>query len=125
MSVPYSSLPYPSITHRLALSWHIGLARVCCARNTHDSFSESTLATCGRRCWTPRGCCLVSTAVASRLVLPSALSHIYMQPMEIYIDDEAKLTLHGLTQNYVKLEEDQKNRKLFDLLDEIEFNQVR
>jgi len=46
------------------------------------------------------------------------------QPMEIYVDDEAKLTLHGLTQNYVKLEEDQKNRKLFDLLDEIEFNQV-
>lgn len=44
--------------------------------------------------------------------------------MEIYVDDEAKLTLHGLTQNYVKLEEDQKNRKLFDLLDEIEFNQV-
>lgn len=45
--------------------------------------------------------------------------------MEIYVDDEAKLTLHGLTQNYVKLEEDQKNRKLFDLLDDIEFNQVR
>ena len=45
--------------------------------------------------------------------------------MEIYVDDEAKLTLHGLTQKYVKLEEDQKNRKLFDLLDEIEFNQVR
>ena len=44
--------------------------------------------------------------------------------MEIYVDDEAKLTLHGLTQKYVKLEEDQKNRKLFDLLDEIEFNQV-
>ena len=41
--------------------------------------------------------------------------------MEIYVDDEAKLTLHGLTQNYSKLEEDQKNRKLFDLLDEIEF----
>merc|ERR1712025_519106 len=46
-------------------------------------------------------------------------------PMEIYIDDLAKLTLHGLLQHYVNLpEEKQKNRKLFDLLDNIDFNQV-
>jgi ATP-dependent RNA helicase UAP56/SUB2 len=32
--------------------------------------------------------------------------------MEIYVDDEAKLTLHGLQQYYIKLEEDQKNRKV-------------
>lgn len=44
--------------------------------------------------------------------------------MEIYVDDEAKLTLHGLQQYYIKLEEDQKNRKLNDLLDALEFNQV-
>lgn len=44
--------------------------------------------------------------------------------MEIYVDDEAKLTLHGLKQHYVKLGEEQKNRKLLELLDSLEFNQV-
>ena len=44
--------------------------------------------------------------------------------MEIYVDNESKLTLHGLQQYYVKLEEAQKNRKLNDLLDALEFNQV-
>jgi hypothetical protein len=44
--------------------------------------------------------------------------------MEIFIDDDTKLTLHGLQQYYVKLEESQKNRKLTDLLDSLEFNQV-
>lgn len=40
------------------------------------------------------------------------------------MDDEAKLTLHGLQQHYVKLQENEKNRKLNDLLDSLEFNQV-
>ena len=40
------------------------------------------------------------------------------------MDDESKLTLHGLQQYYVKLTEAQKNRKLNDLLDALEFNQV-
>ncbi|ANB12499.1 ATP-dependent RNA helicase SUB2 [Sugiyamaella lignohabitans] len=49
----------------------------------------------------------------------------FMQnPLEIYVDDETKLTLHGLQQYYVKLEEKEKNRKLNDLLDNLEFNQV-
>jgi len=49
----------------------------------------------------------------------------FMQdPMEVYIDDEAKLTLHGLRQHYVKLKDAEKNRKLFELLDVLEFNQV-
>ncbi|KAG4305119.1 hypothetical protein PORY_001289 [Pneumocystis oryctolagi] len=49
----------------------------------------------------------------------------FMQnPLEIYVDDETKLTLHGLQQHYVKLEESAKNRKLNDLLDALEFNQV-
>lgn len=47
-----------------------------------------------------------------------------VQPTEIYVDDESKLTLHGLQQYYVKLSENQKNRKLNDLLDALEFNQV-
>jgi ATP-dependent RNA helicase UAP56/SUB2 len=45
-------------------------------------------------------------------------------PLEIYVDDEKKLTLHGLQQFYMKLEEREKNRKLNDLLDSLEFNQV-
>lgn len=44
--------------------------------------------------------------------------------MEVYVDDEAKLTLHGLQQHYVKLKENEKNKKLFELLDILEFNQV-
>lgn len=79
--------------------------------------------------------------------------------MEIYVDDEAKLTLHGLVQvcfvvidssllllifflkkqfclltyfysfdnflqHYIKLQELEKNRKLNDLLDALDFNQV-
>jgi ATP-dependent RNA helicase UAP56/SUB2 len=45
-------------------------------------------------------------------------------PLEIYVDDEAKLTLHGLTQYYIDLTEQEKNRKLNDLLDSLDFNQV-
>lgn len=45
-------------------------------------------------------------------------------PLEIYVDDESKLTLHGLHQYYIKLNESGKNRKLNDLLDALEFNQV-
>merc|ERR1712060_919183 len=48
----------------------------------------------------------------------------FMQdPHEISVD-ESKLTLHGLLQYYVKLSEKEKNRKLNDLLDALEFNQV-
>jgi ATP-dependent RNA helicase UAP56/SUB2 len=45
-------------------------------------------------------------------------------PREIYINDGAKLTLHGLQQYFVNLTENEKNRKLVDLLDALEFNQV-
>lgn len=74
--------------------------------------------------------------------------------MEIYVDDETKLTLHGLVQvlhivgifcfisslvvliqlmhvflilsvqHYILLKEGEKNRKLNDLLDALDFNQV-
>merc|ERR1711959_530429 len=46
------------------------------------------------------------------------------EPHEIFVDDEAKLTLHGLLQYYCKLDEQAKNRKANDLLDSLEFNQV-
>jgi ATP-dependent RNA helicase UAP56/SUB2 len=55
---------------------------------------------------------------------PLLSSSFFSQPAEIYIDDDTKLTLHGLQQYYVKLTEKEKNRKLNDLLDALEFNQV-
>jgi hypothetical protein len=48
----------------------------------------------------------------------------FLQPQEIYVDDESKLTLHGLVQHYIMLHEEEKNRKLTDLLDALDFNQV-
>jgi ATP-dependent RNA helicase UAP56/SUB2 len=45
-------------------------------------------------------------------------------PTEVLIEKESKLTLHGLRQYYVALEEKQKIKKLTDLLDALEFNQV-
>merc|ERR1711957_292147 len=47
-----------------------------------------------------------------------------VSPHEITVESEAKLTLNGLLQYYVKLEEKDKNKKLVDLLDSLEFNQV-
>jgi hypothetical protein len=48
---------------------------------------------------------------------------VKLQPKEILIDMD-KLSLHGLSQFYVKLEESQKTRKLTDLMDILDFNQV-
>lgn len=42
---------------------------------------------------------------------------------EIFVDDK-KLTLHGLQQHFVKIEEKEKIKKLVDLLDALDFNQV-
>ncbi|VDO26620.1 unnamed protein product [Brugia timori] len=57
-------------------------------------------------------------------VFGAAILQQIFQPMEVYVDDEAKLTLHGLQQHYVKLKETEKNKKLLELLDQLEFNQV-
>jgi ATP-dependent RNA helicase UAP56/SUB2 len=46
------------------------------------------------------------------------------QPLEIFINDGSKLTLHGLQQYFIELQESEKNQKLVDLLDELEFNQL-
>ncbi|KAK0615750.1 ATP-dependent RNA helicase SUB2 [Bombardia bombarda] len=49
----------------------------------------------------------------------------FMQnPTEHYVDEDTKLTLHGLQQYFIPLEEREKNRKLNELLDELQFNQV-
>ena len=43
---------------------------------------------------------------------------------EIFIDNEEKLRLEGLQQHYCQREENQKNSKLLELLDNLQFNQV-
>jgi len=49
----------------------------------------------------------------------------FMQdPLEVIIGDDKQLILHGLHQYYVKLSESHKNKKLCDILDGLEFNQV-
>merc|ERR1712137_1069865 len=45
-------------------------------------------------------------------------------PLEIFVTDNSKLTLHGLQQFYVSLPENKKLKKIFDILDSVEFNQV-
>jgi ATP-dependent RNA helicase UAP56/SUB2 len=45
-------------------------------------------------------------------------------PLEIFVTDNSKLTLHGLQQYYVSLVEKEKVKKLFAILDAVEFNQV-
>merc|ERR1711907_885379 len=54
-----------------------------------------------------------------------ALCKKFMQdPHEIRVDEESKLTLHGLLQYYIKLSEREKNRKLNDLLVECNFPSI-
>ena len=45
-------------------------------------------------------------------------------PHEIRVNEESKLTLHGLLQYYSKLTEKDKNRELNDLMRAVEFNHV-
>ncbi|ETE73559.1 ATP-dependent RNA helicase DDX39A [Ophiophagus hannah] len=71
----------------------------------------------------PEKQCMMFSATLSKEIRP--VCRKFMQdPMEVFVDDETKLTLHGLQQYYVKLKDTEKNRKLFDLLDVLEFNQV-
>uniref|UniRef100_G1Q3L1 Spliceosome RNA helicase DDX39B n=1 Tax=Myotis lucifugus TaxID=59463 RepID=G1Q3L1_MYOLU len=66
--------------------------------------------------------CTMFSATLSKEIRP--VCRKFMQdPMEVLVDDETKLTLLGLQQYYVKLEDSEKKR-LFDLLDVLEFNQV-
>lgn len=46
------------------------------------------------------------------------------EPAEIYVDQRAKLTLHGLTQYFINVTEAEKTRKLCDILDVVDFNQA-
>jgi len=66
---------------------------------------------------------MMFSATMSKDIRP-VIKKFCQQPYEIYVDDETKLTLHGLQQHYIKLSEQEKNRKLADLLDVLDFNQV-
>lgn len=46
------------------------------------------------------------------------------KPKEVIVKEESKEILEKLQQFYVELEEKQKNEKLFNILDDIQFNQV-
>jgi ATP-dependent RNA helicase UAP56/SUB2 len=45
-------------------------------------------------------------------------------PTEVLIENESRLTLHGLKQYYVELRADEKIKRLTDLIDNLEFNQI-
>uniref|UniRef100_T1JCL9 RNA helicase n=1 Tax=Strigamia maritima TaxID=126957 RepID=T1JCL9_STRMM len=66
---------------------------------------------------------MMFSATLSKEIRPVCKRFMH-NPVEMYVDNESKLTLHGLSQHFVKLMERGKNRKLFDLLDALEFNQV-
>ncbi|PNP51163.1 hypothetical protein THARTR1_08225 [Trichoderma harzianum] len=66
---------------------------------------------------------MMFSATLSEAIKP--ICRKFMQnPTEHYVDEDTKLTLHGLQQYYIKLEEREKNRKLNELLDDLQFNQV-
>ena len=46
------------------------------------------------------------------------------KPVEIIVKEENKEHLEKLQQFYLKLKEEEKNKKLFDILDNVQFNQV-
>lgn len=54
----------------------------------------------------------------------SVCKKFMLNPIEFYIGGAINLTLHGLQQHYVQLKENEKNNKLFEPLDVLEFNQV-
>ena len=66
---------------------------------------------------------MMFTATLSKEIRPICKKFMH-NPLEIFVDNETKLTLHGLQQHYIKLKENEKNRKLNDLLDALDFNQV-
>ncbi|KAF7682467.1 ATP-dependent RNA helicase uap56 [Astathelohania contejeani] len=45
-------------------------------------------------------------------------------PHEVYVGEESKLTLHGLEQSYVQVEEEAKLNTLCDILDNLDFSQA-
>lgn len=67
---------------------------------------------------------MMFTATLSKEMRLVSRKFMQTQLVEVFVNDEKKLTLHGLLQYYSKLTEAQKNRKLTTILDQLEFNQV-
>lgn len=67
---------------------------------------------------------MMFSATLSKEVIPICRKFMQGVPFEHLVDQDVKLTLHGLQQYYIQLEEKEKNRKLNELLDELQFNQV-
>lgn len=66
---------------------------------------------------------LMFSATLSEEIKP-VIKKFMHNPLQVFVNQSSKLTLHGLQQYYVQLEESGKNRKLVDLLDSLDFNQV-
>eukprot|EP00183_Erythrolobus_madagascarensis_P005324 CAMPEP_0185856628 /NCGR_PEP_ID=MMETSP1354-20130828/29096_1 /TAXON_ID=708628 /ORGANISM="Erythrolobus madagascarensis, Strain CCMP3276" /LENGTH=443 /DNA_ID=CAMNT_0028558889 /DNA_START=1106 /DNA_END=2435 /DNA_ORIENTATION=+ len=66
---------------------------------------------------------MMFTATLSKELRESAKNFMH-DALEVFVDDDSKLTLHGLLQYYLKMQEREKIRKLSELLDSLEFNQV-
>ena len=66
---------------------------------------------------------MMFSATLSQAIRP-VCKKFMQNPLELFVDDETKLTLHGLEQRYIKLSEAEKNRRLNDLLDDLNYNQV-
>jgi len=66
---------------------------------------------------------MMFSATLSPEVLPICKKFM-RNPSEFLFESDTKLTLHGLQQYSIRLSEGEKNRKLNDLLDTLEFNQV-
>jgi len=66
---------------------------------------------------------MMFSATMSKELKPICLKFMN-QPVLIEVGEDSKLTLHGLVQYYVKLKENEKNRRLTDMLDALDFNQV-
>ena len=47
-----------------------------------------------------------------------------VDPLEVMVKDDAKLTLRGLQQRYVKVTDREKNSQICRILDKVEFDQV-
>jgi len=65
---------------------------------------------------------MMFSATISAELRPICKKFMY-NPLDIFVSD-GEITLHGLTQYYLKVAEAQKTKRLVDLLDVLEFNQV-
>jgi len=66
---------------------------------------------------------LMFSATLSPSIRPVVKKFMH-NPLEIFINEGSKLTLHGLQQYYLQIDQKSKLQKLTDLMDVLEFNQI-